>query len=454
MFAKNEHRNILIEDLGKQGEGIGRINGFAFFVDGALPEDLIEMRIVKMKKNYGFGRLVRIIEPSPMRITPKCPVASRCGGCTLQHLDYAAQLKFKTKQVKDTLERIGGFMGTRINDVIGMDEPYCYRNKAQFPVREIDGEIVVGFFSARSHNIVGIDDCCIQHEANAQIISILKKFMAEYSIRAYNELTNSGCVRHLVTRVSFHTGQIMVCLVINADSLPRWETLAARLKKVDGITSIVLNINKEKTNVILGGKVKTLWGQGFITDDIGGIKFNISPLSFFQVNPVQTKILYEKVMELACVEKDDIVIDAYCGIGAISLFLAQKAKKVYGIEIVPEAIEDAKQNARLNGIKNIEFIKGEAEKVLPRLCAEKRISADIVVVDPPRKGCEPELLNAVIKICPKKIIYVSCDPSTLSRDLKILCAGGFVIERVQPVDLFPMTTHVEVVIKLQRKDCL
>lgn len=481
---KNEHYEIRIDDLGKQGEGIGHSKvpfqpteglerngteeqalfsnpkrglekmsgGFAFFVDGALPEDLIEMRVVKLKKNYGFGKLIRIIEPSPMRIIPKCPVAKRCGGCTLQHMDYAAQLRFKTKHVKDSLERIGGFKGVEVNDTIGMDEPYNYRNKAQFPVREVNGEIVAGFFSARSHDIVGVDDCCIQHKSNAQIISILKQFMTEYNISAYDEAANKGVVRHLITRTALNTGQIMVCLVINANSLPHCEALVDMLKEIDGMTSIVLNINRDKTNVILGKTVKVLWGQAFITDYIGGIKFNISPLSFFQVNPVQTKILYEKALELACAGENDVVIDAYCGIGAISLFFAQRCKKVYGIEIVPEAVADARQNAVINGINNVEFIAGLSEQVLPKLYDESNMNADIIIVDPPRKGCDEALLDAIIQSRPPKMLYISCDPSTLSRDLKILCAAGFAIESVQPVDLFPMTMHVETVVLLRAKD--
>jgi len=447
---KNEHYEIEITDLGKNGEGIGRLDGFAFFVDGGLPGDTVEMRVVKLKKTYGYGKLMRIVNPSPHRVEPRCPVFWRCGGCTLQHLAYSEQLRLKTKQVADALLRIGGIVDAPVLPAIGMDNPYAYRNKAQFPIRNVSGRPAAGFFSARSHTLVPIDDCCTQHPANHTIIQIVQTFMEEFHISCYDEETHTGLVRHLLTRCAFHTNEIMACLVINGSDLPHSDTLAARLAALPGMASIVLNCNTNRTNVILGDECRTIWGRAFITDFIGALRFEISPLSFFQVNPVQTQVLYETALALADVQPTDTVIDLYCGIGTLSLFFARRAGAVVGVEIVQQAIDDANRNAAANGIANATFIAGQAERVMSTLVAEQGIAADVIVLDPPRKGCEPEVLDAIAELRPGKIVYVSCDPATLARDLRMLCEKGYGVRRVQPVDMFPQTGHVETVVLLSK----
>lgn len=454
-LKKNEQYVTEIVDIGSQGEGIGKIDDFTVFVPNALPNDKAEVKIVKLKKNYAFGKIVKIIQPSHMRTKPECDVFQRCGGCTLQHLQYKYQLDFKTKKVKDSLERIGGFKNIKINDTIGMENPFRYRNKAQFPVgKNSDGNAVIGFYSPRSHNIIDCGgNCLIQNNINSEIIEIVKKFIDDYNISVYDENSRKGIVRHILTRIGYKTGEIMVCVVINSDDLPHSDKLVEKLSCVENMTSIVLNINKENTNVVLGNKIKIVWGRGFIYDFIGNLKFEISPLSFFQVNPVQTEILYKEALEAAGLCGTETVIDAYCGIGTISLFLAQKAKKVYGIEIVSEAISDAERNAKLNGIENVEFIVGKSEEIVPKLYREQLIKADVIVIDPPRKGCESSLLEMITEMKPEKIVYVSCDPATLARDLKIFCGGEkhlYKIEKVQPVDMFCMTCHVECVVLMTK----
>ncbi len=449
--TKNEHYTIPIHALGTKAEGIGKVEEFTVFVEKALPGDVIEARIVKVKKNFAFGKLMTIIEPSPLRVEPKCPIAANCGGCQLQHLAYKGQLDYKTKKVQDALERIGKIEDVEVNPTIGMDNPYNYRNKAQFPVRKENGELRIGFFAPRSHRIVDTDACDIQHESNTQIIEIVREFLTEYDTPIYDEREHEGLVRHIVTKVGFHTNEIMVCIVINGKRLPGSDELVKRLAEIKEVKSIVLNHNKDKGNVILSQKITTLYGNSYIRDFIGDIEFEISPLSFFQVNPVQTKVLYEKVMEFAQLTGEETVWDAYCGIGSISLFLAQKAKKVYGVEIVPAAIEDAKRNAELNGIENVEFIVGLAEEVIPHKFEKEGIKADVIVVDPPRKGCEESLLKTIVEMAPKRVVYVSCDPGTLARDLNYLTSNGFKVVEVQPVDMFPQTGHVETIVRIERE---
>ena len=448
---KNQTYTMSITDIGTNGEGIGRIDGYTVFVEGALPEEVIKVLIVKTKKHFGYGKLLEILEPSPHRVTPACPVAAKCGGCQLQHLSYEGQLAFKTKKVKDHLERIGGFSGISVGYAKGMEEPWRYRNKAQFPVGGKTGEPEIGFYAKRSHRIIDTPVCMLQNEVNDRIVKIIRAFLAEYEIPLYDETIHRGLVRHILTRIGRRTGEIMVCLVVNGRKLPHCDVLVERLREIEGMTSIVLNVNTDQTNVILGTEVHVLWGKETIRDYIGDVQFEISPLSFYQVNPLQTQVLYQTALDFAELEGNETVLDLYCGIGTISLFFAQKAKHVFGVEIVPEAIADAKRNAALNGMDNADFAVGAAEDVIPRLYEEKGITADVVVVDPPRKGCDSVLLDTIAAISPKKVIYVSCDSATLARDLAYLCPKGYTIEKVQVVDMFPHTVHVETVVLLSQQ---
>lgn len=446
-ITKNEHYELDIIDLGASGEGIGKINEFTVFVPGTVTGDRVEVRIVKVKKSFGYGKVIRTITPSPFRQDIICEVAHQCGGCQLQHMNYQAQLDWKTKKVQDCITRIGGLRDIHVKDTLGMENPLNYRNKAQYPIREENGEIKIGFFAQRSHRIVPSDECHIQDERNTQIISIIKEFLVKYKISIYNEETHKGLVRHLMIKTGYYSNQIMVCLVINGKNLPHTEELVKCLNRIPEISSILINHNTAKGNVILGQDVTILYGEDYIIDQIGDLKFKISPLSFFQVNPLQTKVLYDKALEYAELTGEETVWDAYCGIGSISLFLAQKAKKVYGVEIVPQAIENAKENAKLNGMANCEFYTGKAEEVIPDLY-NQGIIADTIVVDPPRKGCDIKLLETLVQMAPNKIVYVSCDPATLARDLAYLVQEGYKVEEVQPVDMFPHTTHCETVVKL------
>lgn len=450
---KNKIYELTVEALGSGGEGIGRIDGFTVFVEGALPEEKVRVLMVKVKKSYGYGKLLEILQASPQRREPFCAVAKQCGGCQLQHLSYEGQLAYKTRKVKDDLERIGGFRNIEVKPAIGMDEPYRYRNKAQFPVgRRTDGGYAIGFYAKRSHRVVDTPVCQLQNACNDEIVRSIRTFLEEFHVPFYDEERHTGLVRHILTRIGRKSGEIMVCIVINGRKLPHSHILAERLCRIEGMTSIVLNVNRERTNVILGQEVITLWGKDTISDALNGIWFEISPLSFYQVNPLQTEVLYRKAVELAGLTGEETVLDLYCGIGTISLFFARKAKKVFGVEIVPEAIADAKKNAARNGMTNAEFAVGAAEEVIPRLYAEQGITADVVVVDPPRKGCDQRLLDTILQISPEKIVYVSCNSATLARDLAVLREGGYELQEVQPVDQFPMTFHVEAVVLMSRKD--
>lgn len=451
-FKKNEIVEVKIIDMNNDGEGVGKLNGYTLFIKDSIIGDLVEAKILKSKKNYGYGRLVKIIEPSSYRVEARCPVARQCGGCQLQALDYQAQLSYKEDKVRNNLERIGGLKDVLIYPVIGMEEPYRYRNKAQFPVGiNKDGDIITGFYAARTHSIVEADYCDIGIEENAIILKKVKEHMREHHISPYNEETHQGILRHVLIRASFQTKEIMVCLVANGNNIPKSEKLVESLRQVPGMKSICLNINEEKTNVILGKKTTPLWGDMFIIDNIGPLKYKISPLSFYQVNPIQTQKLYEKALEAADLTGKEVVWDLYCGIGTISLFLARSAKKVYGVEIVPSAIEDAKENALLNQIENVEFHLGKAEEVLPKYYSENKTYADVIVVDPPRKGCDEALLNTMLEMQPERIVYVSCDSATLARDLKVLCEGGYKVAGVWPVDMFPQTVSIENVVKLIKR---
>lgn len=451
-YRKNDIVTLEIVDCGTDGEGIGKADGFTVFVKDAVIGDTVTAKIMKAKKNYGYGRLMEILKPSPYRVEPICPSARQCGGCQLQAVSYEEQKAFKEKKLRGHLERIGGFKELPMEPLIGMDEPYHYRNKAQFPVgRNKEGRIVTGFYAGRTHAIIENRDCALGIPQNKEVLDRVIAHMEKYNIAPYDEMTGKGLVRHIFVRYGFFTGELMVCLIINGQDLPHQKELVEKLGEIPGMTSISLNINKKRNNVILGDKVKTIWGKEYITDKIGDISYEISPLSFFQVNPHQTWKLYSKALEYADLHGEETVWDLYCGIGTISLFLAQKAKFVRGVEIVPAAIEDARRNAHLNEIDNVEFFVGKAEEVLPREYEKNGVYADVIVVDPPRKGCDEMLLKTILKMQPKRVVYVSCDSATLARDLRFLCDNGYELKKVCGVDQFPQTVHVETVVLLSHK---
>ena len=451
-FRKNDLVTLEIEDCGIDGEGIGKADGFTVFVKDAVIGDTVTAKIIKAKKNYGYGRLMEVLKPSPYRVEPKCEFARQCGGCQLQALSYDQQLVFKTNKVKGHLERIGGFTDIPMEPIIGMDELFHYRNKAQFPVgRNKEGKIVTGFYAGRTHNIIENRDCALGVAENKEVLDCVIAHMEKYGIEPYNEATGKGLVRHVLIRYGYFTKEVMVCLILNGNKIPKEEQLVKSLCEIPGMTSITINVNKKHSNVILGEEIRLLWGQEYITDRIGDISYQISPLSFYQVNPMQTQKLYAKALEYADLHGEETVWDLYCGIGTISLFLAQKAKFVRGVEIVPAAIENAKENAKLNGLENTEFFVGKAEEVLPREYKKNGVYADVIVVDPPRKGCDETLLETMVEMNPDRIVYVSCDSATLARDLKYLCERGYELRKVCPVDQFGMTVHVETVVLLSQQ---
>ena len=450
-FRKNDLVTLEIEDCGIDGEGIGKADGFTVFVKDAVIGDTVTAKIIKAKKNYGYGRLMEVLKPSPYRVEPKCEFARQCGGCQLQALSYDQQLVFKTNKVKGHLERIGGFTDIPMEPIIGMDELFHYRNKAQFPVgRNKEGKIVTGFYAGRTHNIIENRDCALGVAENKEVLDRVIAHMEKYGIEPYNEATGKGLVRHVLIRYGYFTKEVMVCLILNGNKILKEEQLVKSLCEIPGMTSITINVNKKHSNVILGEEIRLLWGQEYITDRIGDISYQISPLSFYQVNPMQTQKLYAKALEYADLHGQETVWDLYCGIGTISLFLAQKAKFVRGVEIVPAAIENAKENAKLNGLENTEFFVGKAEEVLPREYKKNGVYADVIVVDPPRKGCDETLLETMVEMNPERIVYVSCDSATLARDLKYLCKRGYELRKVCPVDQFGMTVHVETVVLLSK----
>ena len=452
-MKKDDLIEVTIEDLSEEGTGIGKFEGMTFFIKDAVIGDRVRAKIMKLKKTYGFARLMEVLTPSPDRVEPLCPVARQCGGCQIQAMSYEAQLAFKTRKVENNLKRIGKFEEIPMESIIGMEDPFHYRNKAQFPFgKNRDGKIITGFYAGRTHSIIENTSCHLGKEVNEKILEKILAWMNAFHVEPYNEATGKGLMRHSLIRCGFRTGEIMVCLVINGRKIPGEEALVDSLKIIPGMTSISLNVNKEKTNVILGREVINLWGRPYIEDYIGEVKYQISPLSFFQVNPVQTERLYGKALEYAGLTGEETVWDLYCGIGTISLFLARKARKVYGVEIIPDAIEDARRNASLNGFTNTEFYVGKAEEVLPEKYEKEGVRADVIVVDPPRKGCDETLLSTMVKMQPERIVYVSCDSATLARDLRYLCDNGYELKRVCPADMFPQTVHVETVVGLQRKD--
>ena len=462
-MQKNDIATVTIEDIGVNGEGIGKVDGYTLFIKDAVIGDRVEVKVMKAKKNYGYARLMKILEPSAARVEPRCAFARKCGGCQIQEMSYEQQLAFKEKKVRGNLERIGGFapeLLDRVMDpVLGMEEPFGYRNKAQFPFgTDREGRPVTGFYAGRTHDIISNTDCALGAPVNHEILEIILAFMEEYGIASYDERTGEGLLRHVLIRCGFTTKEIMVCLVVNGSEIPHAEELIRRLCGIGGMTSISLSPNTRQTNVIMGDSYQVLWGQGYITDYIGSIRYQISPLSFYQVNPVQTEKLYSLALAYAGLKGGETVWDLYCGIGTISLFLAQKAGQVYGVEIVPQAIEDARRNAGINEIENAEFFVGKAEEVLPEYYEKyarehggESARADVIVVDPPRKGCDEALLDTIVKMRPEKVVYVSCDSATLARDLKMLCGAGYELEKVRAVDMFPMTVHVETVVLLSHK---
>ena len=472
-MQKNDLIELTIEDMSVDGEGIGKYDGMAFFVKDAIVGDKIRARVTKLKKTYGYARVEEILEPSADRCEPRCALHKRCGGCQVQAMDYQAQLAFKEKKVRNNLIRLGGFSEAEIDalmePIVGMEEPYRYRNKAQFPIGlDKEGNIVAGFYAARTHDIIPVTDCQLGVPVNREILEAVIAYMNECKVRPYDEKTGKGVVRHVLIRYGFTTKEIMVCLIINGKSLPAQDKLIDKLAVIEGMESISININTKNTNVILGDVTECIWGKSYITDYIHlrecdnefaltdtAIAYHISPQSFYQVNPVQTEKLYSLALDYAGLTGKESVWDLYCGIGTISLFLAGCAGKVYGVEIVPQAIEDAKNNAKLNGITNAEFFVGKAEEVLPEFyennAGDDMLHPDVIVVDPPRKGCDEKCLDTMLKMQPERIVYVSCDSATLARDLRILVDGGYELKKVRAVDQFSHTTHVESVVALERK---
>lgn len=482
-YKKNDVVTVTIDDIGIEGEGIGKIGGFTLFIKDAIVGDKIEAKIIKAKKNYGYARVERILETSPFRVEPKCAFHRQCGGCQIQALSYEKQLEFKQNKVFNHLTRIGGFSESFIESVmepiVGMEQPWNYRNKAQYPVgTDKSGKIITGFYAGRTHSIIANTCCHLGHPDNQKILEEILDYMKEWGVEAYDEESGKGQVRHILIRTGFTSKEIMVCLVINGkgsakkgEYLPHQDALISRLSLLPGMTSILVSINQEKTNVIMGKEIHLLWGAPTIQDVIHvrdmekegypftgqELTFKISPLSFYQVNPVQTEKLYSLALQYAGLTGKETVWDLYCGIGTISLFLAAKAKQVYGVEIVPQAIDDAKENAVRNGITNAEFFVGKAEEVLPEYYEKASKAAgnadmlhpDVIVVDPPRKGCDEACLNTMLKMQPERIVYVSCDSATLARDLRVLCDGGYELKKVRPVDQFGHTVHVECVIQMQ-----
>ncbi len=464
-FEKGDELTVTITDIGNDGEGIGKVDGYTLFIKDAVIGDEVRAKVMKAKKNYGYGHLEEVVSPSPYRQKARCPVARQCGGCQIQNMTYERQLKFKQDKVRNNIVRLGGFEGDFIDSimepVMGMEDPWRYRNKAQYPVgRDRDGRLVAGFYAGRTHSIIPVDDCFIGVKENKRILEIVLSHMEKYKIEPYDEESGKGLVRHVLIRKGFTSGQIMVCLVMNyrgkgPEYIDHQEELVKELSEIPGMTCISVSINTEKTNVIMGIEIHNIFGQPTISDKLCGLDFNISPLSFYQVNPLQAKRLYEQAIEYASLTGKETVWDLYCGIGTITLSMAKDAGKVYGVEIIPDAIEDARENARVNNISNAEFFCGKAEEVLPAFYAKAApesaaIHPDVIVVDPPRKGCDEMCLDTMLKMAPERIVYVSCDSATLARDLRFLADGGYELKKVRPCDMFPWSGHVETVVLLTK----
>jgi 23S rRNA (uracil1939-C5)-methyltransferase len=458
-YKKDDSITVAITDIGQDGSGFGKADGFAFFIKDAVLGDVVAARVMKVKKGYAYAKLEKVLEPSPFRVAPRCPEHARCGGCQLQALRYDKQLEFKQNKVRNNLIRLGGFSPVEIDgaleEIVGMDEPFRYRHKAQYPFGyDKEGNIVAGFYAGRTHDIVPHDDCWLGAAQNKEILADILSYMKENGVAAYDEKTGSGLVRHVLLRQGRYSGEVMACLVLNGDTLPRQERLIAALGKQNGMASISVNINRDNSNVIMGKEMRHLWGRKTISDTLQirgagqgfaetgrSLSFQLSPLSFYQVNPLQAEKIYALALEYAGLGGEEIVYDLYCGIGTAALFMASKAKHVYGVEVVPEAVRDARRNAEANGIRNVEFIEGKA--------GVEMAGADVVVLDPPRKGCDRACLQAVIEANAKRIVYISCDSATLARDLRVLCDNGYELRRARPVDQFGQTVHVEVVCELR-----
>ena len=451
-ISKNELINIKIIDVMITGEGVGKWNDIIVLIPKCAIGDELSVKIIKIKSNYLIGKIEEIIVPSPDRIKSDCEIFNKCGGCSFRHITYDAEKKIKQKHVKDCLERIGGFKHLRIEKILGAKKILNYRNKSQIPVRydPKSKKIVSGFFSTHSHNVIPCESCKLQPSIFESIIREIKNWMVYYKIVPYDEINHKGTVRHIYLRCSKKCEEIMVCLILNKNKICHKNELVKLLTtKFKNIKSIMLNFNTQKTNVILGEKFEILYGENYIHDDICGIKFNISPESFYQVNHDQTEILYTIAKNMLKTSKNDKILDLYCGIGTIGIFVSDIAEKVYGVEIVEQAIENAKENATLNNINNIKFLCGDSSNITNKNFLDKNI--DTVIVDPPRKGCSDELIEDIIKISPNKILYISCNPATLAKNLKKICKNGeYTIEKVQPVDLFPRTQHVETVCLLTK----
>lgn len=478
-FTKNQLITLEITDVSHEGEGVGKVEGFTFFVKDTIPGDKVTAKVMKTKKTYGYARLEEILAPSKDRVEPVCPFYKSCGGCQLQTMSYERQLAFKQNKVYNNLLRIGGveeeILQNTMEPVVGMEEPLHYRNKAQYPVgKDKNGEIITGFYAGRTHSIIANTECYLGVKENKEILERILSYMKENHVTPYDETTGAGLVRHVLIRTGFTSGQIMVCVIVNM-TREAWDkkgaarlhtsALIEALKDVPGMTSISVNFNTRRDNVIMGNDVETIWGDAVIKDSLHtrdvaagftptgeSLEFHISPLSFYQVNPGQTEKLYSIALDYAGLTGKETVWDLYCGIGTISLFLSQRAGHVYGVEIIPQAIEDAKANARRNGITNADFFVGKAEEVLPEKYEKENIFADVIVVDPPRKGCDIACLDTMLKMQPERIVYVSCDSATLARDVKYLREGGYELTKWRAVDQFGMTVHVEVACCLQRKN--
>ncbi len=445
MIKKNDDLEVNISDIGYEGEGIAKIDGYTTFVKGGLKGEKVKIKMLKVNKDYGFAKLVEVLEKSEERDEPICSVFGKCGGCSLQHINYEAQLDYKTNTVRNTLRKALGY-DVDVEQTIGMGIPYNYRNKAQYPV--VDDKI--GFFAGRTHALIENEKCYIQNETSDKLAKDAFKILRKYNISSYNEKSGKGCLRHIITRIGIHTGELMLVLVTNEKNIKHKDEIVSELtKEYPTIKSIIQNVNMQNTNVILGNECVILYGQEYITDILGEYKFKISPLSFYQVNPVQTEVLYNIAKEYANLQGTETVFDLYSGIGTISIFIADNAKKVYGVEVVEQAVFDAKENAEINEIRNVEFIQGEAEVIVPEMYKEGK-KADVVFVDPPRKGCDEKLLETIKEMKAQKVVYISCNPATLARDLKYLTDNGYEIKKVQPVDMFPQTSHVENVVLLEK----
>lgn len=443
-FKIGDNIKLDILDINSEGMGVGRYDWFTFFIEGGTIGDKIIAKIVEKKKRFGVGKTIEILEESSYKADSKCRYFPECDGCQLHNLDYKRQLRFKKDMVKNNLKRIGKVTDVEIKDTIGMEYPYRYRNKAEFKVGE---DYNIGYFKRRSHDLLLVDECIIQNKAADKVLSIMKEYMKSYKVEGYNRKTKKGIIKNILIRTT-KDDEIMAVIVTKGEKLPHKEELIKTLK-TQGVSSIYQNINNRDTSIVLGSKDIKLYGEDRITDYIGEYKFLISPKSFFQINHNQTEILYDKVLKYLDLKGNEIVLDLYCGIGTIALYISKYAKKVYGVEIIKEAIEDGKENLELNGVKNVEFIRGKSEDVLPKMNAQG-INIDAIIVDPPRKGLDKTLIDSITKANPQKIVYVSCNPATLARDLGYLENGGYKVKQVQPVDMFPMTTHVEAIVKLEK----